>query len=486
MADYSNLSAADYLRLSSGDTAFNAAMEGEANKWRRLTGRSPTFSLGASGTSSMLKSYMSQREDEILAAILEKQREAIRTGEIETAGGGIAGWSTWWKAEGLPAEYAARARAAFQSIQGETFQEAARGEAKLAAGYAKDTASRAKLKETERIAVDAGIAKIFRKHSPQYRKAAEVAGFDPSGPTYAPSWQALEASIRDEIYGSGASDSVKNAVFDGVIKQLRDSYEPVGRFELEKRAEEKAQAAQSAKNFPLDLLLKQANVREAEQKQAYSARLEDIRGAATDFSDSVVDQQSYIKNRGEYEDYLDALAEDKNPLALTPEQKKTALDAFEKSNEQHSKPLVTRSSERTNAEQAYEDAFKGLFGLKDPDAPTFEEFLQSNGIYETMSGSIVNGWQRSKQLIGEPSHYAVSKNIQDISNVWIKSRDEMPSVRSKKEYFGELYSNIEAILMDKAEKTVITERELKDLVAWLRSLMAGEGLIPPDSILSGL
>ena len=47
MADYSNLSAADYLRLSSGDTAFNAAMEGEANKWRRLTGRSPNFSLGS-------------------------------------------------------------------------------------------------------------------------------------------------------------------------------------------------------------------------------------------------------------------------------------------------------------------------------------------------------------------------------------------------------------------------------------------------------
>ena len=67
MADYSNLSAADLLRLSSGDTAFTSAMEGEANKWRDLTGRSPTFSLGTSGTASMLKSFMAEREDEILA-----------------------------------------------------------------------------------------------------------------------------------------------------------------------------------------------------------------------------------------------------------------------------------------------------------------------------------------------------------------------------------------------------------------------------------
>jgi hypothetical protein len=487
MADYSNLSAADYLRLSSGDTAFNAAMEGEANKWRRLTGRSPNFSLGSSGTSSMLKSYMSQREDEILAAILEKQREAIRIGDIERAGGGIAGWSKWWKDQSLPAEYASRARAAFQSIQGETFQEAARGEAKLAAGYAKETAARADLKEKERVAVDAGVSQIFNQYSQQYRKAAQSAvDMDAGTPSYIPSWQTLEASIRDHVYGMDASESVKNEIFKETVTRLRDAHKPVGRFELEKRAEEKAQAARAAKNFPLDLLLKQANVREAEQKQAYSARLEDIREQQQLFSDSVVDQQSYIKNRGEYEDYLDALADDENPLALTPEQKKTALEAFEKSNEQHSKPLVTRSAERTNAEQAYTSAFEGMFGMKDPNAPTFEEFLQSNGIYETMSGSVVNGWQRSKQLIGEPSHYAVSKNIQDISNVWSQRRDNIPTGITRKAYFGELYSNIEAILMDKAEKAVISERELKELVEWLRSLMAGEDLIPPDSILSGL
>jgi len=469
-----NITSADYLTILSelsgaGDVA-------KANIFRDLTGRQGAFSFGASGLGSSLKSAMALRDDEIEAEVLSRQRAAIADGTIERLGGGISGWSKWWGQSGLPSQFAPKAREAFESIQGQIRSETRDLESIEAAKYAKKTAARADLQEKERIAVDAGISEIFTKHSPQYRLYAE----------YAPSWQNLEASIRDEIYSGEASESVKNAVFEGVIKQLRDSYNPVQRFELEKRAEEKAQAARAAKNFPLELLLKQANVREAEQKQAYSARLEDIREQQQLLSDSVVDQQSYIKNRGEYEDYLDDLADGENPLALTPEQKKTALEAFEKSNEQHSKPLVTRSAERTNAEQAYTSAFEGMFGMKDPNAPTFEEFLQSNGIYETMSGSVVNGWQRSKQLIGEPSHYAVSKNIQDISNVWSQRRDNIPTGITRKAYFGELYSNIEAILMDKAEKAVISERELKELVEWLRSLMAGEDLIPPDSILSGL
>jgi len=480
-----NITSADYLTILSelsgaGDVA-------KANIFRDLTGRQGAFSFGASGLGSSLKSAMALRDDEIEAEVLSRQRAAIADGTIERLGGGISGWSKWWGQSGLPSQFAPKAREAFESIQGQIRSETRDLESIEAAKYAKKTAARADLKEKERVAVDAGVSQIFNQYSQQYRKAAESAVDREAGtPSYIPSWQTLEASIRDHVYGMDASESVKNEIFKETVTRLRDAHKPVGRFELEKRAEEKAQAARAAKNFPLDLLLKQANVREAEQKQAYSARLEDIREQQQLLSDSVVDQQSYIKNRGEYEDYLDDLADGENPLALTPEQKKTALEAFEKSNEQHSKPLVTRSAERTNAEQAYTSAFEGMFGMKDPNAPTFEEFLQSNGIYETMSGSVVNGWQRSKQLIGEPSHYAVSKNIQDISNVWSQRRDNIPTGITRKAYFGELYSNIEAILMDKAEKAVISERELKELVEWLRSLMAGEDLIPPDSILSGL
>ena len=120
MADYSNLSAADYLRLSSGDTAFNAAMEGEANKWRRLTGRSPTFSLGASGTSSMLKSYMAEREDEILAEIIGEQRAAMLKDENDEGHlplGDIRAWNKWFAK--FPQQYAKKVREAYESMSGQ-------------------------------------------------------------------------------------------------------------------------------------------------------------------------------------------------------------------------------------------------------------------------------------------------------------------------------------------------------------------------------
>jgi len=115
MADYSNLSASEYLSLMSGESSLRSAMENEANTWRQFTNRPTNFSLGASGTASMLKSFMSQRDEEILAEILKKQREAVNNETL--ALGDISKWSAWFsKQQGFPAEYGARARAAYQSM----------------------------------------------------------------------------------------------------------------------------------------------------------------------------------------------------------------------------------------------------------------------------------------------------------------------------------------------------------------------------------
>jgi hypothetical protein len=115
MADYSNLSASEYLSLMSGESSLRSAMENEANTWRQFTNRPTNFSLGSSGTSSMLKSFMSQRDEEILAEILKKQREAVNNETL--ALGDISKWSAWFSTQqGFPAEYGARARAAYQSM----------------------------------------------------------------------------------------------------------------------------------------------------------------------------------------------------------------------------------------------------------------------------------------------------------------------------------------------------------------------------------
>jgi len=402
----SNLSANDYLELMSATSAFDSAMENRANTWRQLTGRPGTFSLGSSGTSSMLKSYMSQREDEILAAILEKQREAISTGKIKGEGGGIAGWSKWWKKQSYPPEYAARARAAFQSIQGETFQEAARGEAELAAGYAKDTASRADLQEKERIAVDAGISEIFTKHSPQYRKAAQ----------YAPSWQTLEASIRDEIYGSEASESVKNAVFDGVIKQLRDAYKPVQRFEIEKRREAKATAKREAAMFPLNLIIAKEKVLTIENKAAVEEILENAGAKATALTEGIEDQTSYLSAREELELWLDTNAD--VSLLGGPERDRI-LSAFEKRNDQYSKPDQTYSQEMSDAQSTYDSLFKGILGGYLPNTPNFTEWLLGDKTF-TFNRQEVDGWLRRQRLIGTASNFAVEPMMGYARDTWMR------------------------------------------------------------------
>ena len=115
MADYSNLSASEYLSLMSGESSLRSAMENEANTWRQFTNRPTNFSLGSSGTASMLKSFMSQRDEEILAEILKQQREAVNNEQLEL--GDISKWSSWFsKQQGFPAEYGARARAAYESM----------------------------------------------------------------------------------------------------------------------------------------------------------------------------------------------------------------------------------------------------------------------------------------------------------------------------------------------------------------------------------
>jgi len=445
-----NLSANDYLELMSATSAFDSAMENRANTWRQLTGRPGSFSLGSSGTSSMLKTYKSEREKEIFAAILEKQREAIRTGAIETAGGGIAGWNKWWKDQSLPAEYAARARAAFQSIQGETFQEAARGEAVLAAGYAKETAGRADLQEKERIAVDAGISEIFTKHSPQYRKAAQ----------YAPSWQTLEASIRDEIYGSEASESVKNAVFDGVIKQLRDAYKPVQRFEIEKRREAKATAEREAAMFPLNLIIAKEKVLTIENKAAVEEILENAGAKATALTEGIEDQTSYLSAREELELWLDTNAD--VSLLGGPERDRI-LSAFEKRNETYAKPIRTYSQEEGAARLRYQQLFSGL--LSDqimPGAPSFSDWLLGDKTFRYQNKS-VDGWLREQRLIGSTSHFAVEPMIGYARDAWTNGPVEgwLETPRSKEDIGQQAidwYNRLVAMADDLAENGKMSNR----------------------------
>jgi hypothetical protein len=468
MADYSNLSAADYLRLSSGDTAFNAAMEGEANKWRRLTGRSPTFSLGASGTSSMLKSYMSQREDEILAAILEKQREAISTGVIEREhGGGVLGWNKWWKKEGLPAEYAARAREAFESIQGQTRAEASRLESEAAAGYAKTRdveakarAARDALKEDERLAAQKGISDVFNQYSRQYRIAAESVA----------SWTSMEAAIRDQVYKGEGSDAVKNAIFEGTIKQLRDAHDPVERFEVDIREEGKKAARRQAELFPLEKILKADQVRTVEQKAKYEALVGPIRTEASRLSEEVVDQASYLTAKEKLEAYMDELAMGPE---FTDESRDKVIGLFKERHSQYAKPRLSEKDERSEARRYYDAEFRGFLG-PDIDAPNFAEWLQSDQVYETTVGKKVLGWQRYLQQLGVPSHYARSPALNELHQMW----QAKPAPVLHKDHFERMLAK----LGDALTANKISRKLKEELEAELRSLLRDTGEFPPGSI----
>ena len=476
----SNLSANDYLEIMSATSAFDSALENRANTWRQLTGRPGTFSLGSSGTSSMLKTYKSEREKEIFAAILEKQRAAISTGVIERDyGGGVLGWNKWWKAEGLPAEYAARAREAFESIQGQTRAEASRLESEAAAGYAKTRdveakarAARDALGETERVAAEKGISEIFTQHSAQYRKAAEVAGFDPSGPTYAPTWQALEASIRNQIYGGTGSEAVKNAIFKGAIERLREAHDPVERFEVEKRVEGRAVARRQAELFPLERILKADQVRTIEQKEKFEALVVPIREEASRLSEGIVDQASYLTAKEKLEAFMDEQAMGPE---FTDESRNKVIGLFKERHSQYAKPRLSEKDERAEARRYYTEEFKGWLG-PDIDAPNYAEWLQSDQVYTTSMGKKVLGWQRHLQQLRVPSNYARSPVFQELHQKW----QAKPAPVSYPDYFQKMLARYR----DAYTANKIGDKLLKELEAELRSLLRDTGEFPPDSIWS--
>tara|TARA_Y100001951_G_scaffold103232_1_gene111603 strand:- start:165 stop:1343 length:1179 start_codon:yes stop_codon:yes gene_type:complete len=124
-------------------------MEGEANKWRDLTGRSPTFSLGTSGTASMLKSFMAEREDEILAEIIGEQRAAMLKDENDKDHlplGDIRAWNKWFAK--FPQQYAKKVREAYESMSGQRASE-------ITAAQTKKTFDQAQTDRTTEAAYEA-------------------------------------------------------------------------------------------------------------------------------------------------------------------------------------------------------------------------------------------------------------------------------------------------------------------------------------------
>jgi len=410
-----NITSADYLTILS--ELSGSEDESRANTFRQLTKRPGTFSLGSGGLATSLKSAMALRDDEIEAEVLRRQREAITDGTIKKLGGGIKGQMAWWNASGLPNQFATKARTVFQSIQGETFQEAARGEAELAADYAKSTADRASLEESERIAVDAGISEIFTAYSSQYSKAAEVAGFDPSGPTYDPTWQTLEASIRNKIYGSKVSESVKNAIFEGAIERLRTAYDPVGRFEVEQQAASRATAKREEDIFPSRLIISEDKALTIENKAAVDKILGYAGVEATRLTEGIEDQTSYLSAREELELWLDKNADVE--LLGGPERDRI-LSAFEKRNKTYAKPIRTYSQEEGAARLRYQQLFSGM--LSDqimPGAPSFSDWLLGDKTF-MYQNKPVDGWLREQRLIGSASHFAVEPMIGYARDAWTK------------------------------------------------------------------